>query len=162
LTVPGTEFRIRTARPHDAPAIADVHYRAIKVLGPTAYPPEIVESWAAGLRPEGYRLHEAQPGRFMDVAVGPYDDPVGFCDYRKGEIVALFTAPEHVRRGIGSALLARAEAVTRAAGVATITLDAALSARLFWIRHGFIPCGEIEITSRGGLPIRVIRMEKTL
>jgi putative acetyltransferase len=64
---------------------------------------------------------------------------------REAEVKSMRTAPAHLRRGVGAAVLARIVADARAAGVARISLETGRSddyaaARALYARAGFVDC----------------------
>ena len=56
-------------------------------------------------------------------------------------IRAMYTHPDHARRGIGTAILAAAEAAARAAGFAEIELMSTLAGEPLYTRRGYRPVG---------------------
>lgn len=136
--------------PADAPA-----YRALRLAGLAAHPEAFTSSFEedaakplavteARLAPDG---DAAIFGAFVDGAlvgaVGLVRDP-----RRKrrhaAEIVAMYVASGHARRGIGRALLAHAIAVARAAGVLQLALTVTQgndAARALYAAAGFATFG---------------------
>ena len=89
------------------------------------------------------RLFLEQPGAVCVVAESS-GAIAGFliaeCDGTTGHIVTLDIAPEHRRRGIGSALLEEAERQLAAAGVCEVEIETATENEAgvaFWHRHGY-------------------------
>ncbi len=62
-------YTIRPAIDADADAIADAHVDSVRTLGPSAYGPEIVESWGAPRSGERYASAMRQGETFF-VALG--------------------------------------------------------------------------------------------
>ena len=109
------DWTIRAAAPADTEAIARVHRRAILVLGRSHYTEEEVASWAGNLDANFYdRVFERS--LLFEVAVSAAGEVVAIGAARPGEVSLLYTDPDWAGRGIGSALLARAEAAVRAQG----------------------------------------------
>jgi len=69
-------------------------------------------------------------------------------------------APDRGRRGIGSALLAAAEAAIAAAGHGKIRIGASLSGRAFYEAKGYRVVAKRLWKSRGGLDMAALVMEK--
>jgi putative acetyltransferase len=76
---------------------------------------------------------------------------IGFLAYEAdGHIVLLFTDPAAARRGVASALLREATRQLSAGGkVAEIFTEASLTARPFFLRHGFEVTAEQTVTRQG-------------
>jgi putative acetyltransferase len=144
---------IRAATPADAAAILRVHRQSILGLGIGTYSRAEAESWAAGLTAERYVQAMNGGGETFIVAVAAGSDLAGFCSFKDDSVIGLYVAPEWARRGIGSALLQRAEAVIAGAGHRRICLDAALSGQAFYERHGYRVTERRGGETRGGLVI---------
>jgi hypothetical protein len=69
-----TPAEVQTHRAHsgDAEAIALAHVDSIRSIGPTFYPPSMVEEWAAGLTPNIY-VKAMEAGEAFFVATGHID-----------------------------------------------------------------------------------------
>ncbi len=69
---------------------------------------------------------------------------IALCDASQGHIVTLDVAPTERRRGVGSALVAKAEREMAATGVRVVELETAVDnapAILFWQKHGYRAAG---------------------
>jgi putative acetyltransferase len=155
-------MRYRHATPDDAAEITRVHRASILVLGREVYSPAEVESWAVGLAPERYVEAMREGGEAFIVAAVADGDLAGFCSFRDDEVKGLYVAPEWARRGVGSALLREAEATIAAAGHPRIRIVASLSGQAFYERHGYRVIERRDWTSRGGLVMAALAMEKAL
>jgi GNAT superfamily N-acetyltransferase len=74
---------------------------------------------------------------------------------------AFFVHPDHARRGIACALLARCEAEAAAAGFTRLMLMATLPGVPFYRAAGFV-AGVPELHDAGGTPVRFVPMDKML
>lgn len=155
-------YTVRAAVPQDGAAIRDVHVGAILGLGGSHYSREELESWAAGLTPEGYAWAMKEGGETMEVAQDAAGRIVAFCSRKGDEVMAVYVHPDAARCGLGGLLLARAECAILAAGHRTIRIGASLSGRLLYERHGYRVVAEKGWETRGGLVIAACDMEKTL
>ena len=153
---------IRAATPADGEAIMAVHRASILGLGIAAYAAEEVESWAAGLKPEGYGWAMTEGGEAMEVAEDSRGRIVAFCSWKADEVCGLYVHPDAARRGLGGAMLARAEAAIAACGHRAIRVGASLSGRPFYERHGYRVTRHKDWKTRGGLVIAALDMEKRL
>src|SRR5436190_6476720 len=123
-------MRVRWAKPQDARAIAEVHvaswvggYRGLA-------PDDLLNRLSVDERERQWREWLGDPGRRSRTLVaGRHGRVEGFCSVAMpargadegsdlAEIPAFYVAPEAWRRGVGSALMARALAEIRAAGFA--------------------------------------------
>jgi len=155
---PGVTIRAGTTG--DAPFICRVHEESIRGLGPRAYSRAEVESWVAGLQPDRYAWGMTHGGYIYFVAEVPGTGVIGFCCYVAGEVMALYILPEWTRRGIGSALLGRAERGIGAAGHERIRLVAALNSVGFYSARGYREIRRRDWKTRGGLIVTAVDMEK--
>lgn len=152
--------RIRAGVLADAAAFAAVQRASIDGLATPHYTPEEAASWADGLAPAVYLDAMLRGERFL--VAERRGAVAGFCSFRDDEIVGLYVRPEQARRGIARALLARAEAAIAAAGIGRIRLCASLPGRAFYEAAGYRAVGEKSWSTRGGLTIRVVEMERRL
>ena len=147
---------IRRATDADRVAIARLHEASIRALGPSHYTPEEVDSWAAGVRPERYFIEQ----EMYVAAIG--EEVIGFGHYHRGEIAAVYVAPDHVGQGVGRALLAKLEEIAHADGATHLHLNAALNSVGFYAACGYAQTRETVYMTRGGLVIKCALMEKDL
>ena len=153
---------VRAATPADAAAILRVHRESILNLGLESYSHAEVESWATGLVPERYVEAITDGGETFIVAVVPDGALAGFCSFKDDEVKGLYVAPDWARRGVGSALLRRAEATIAAGGHVLIRIVASLSGQAFYEHHGYRVVERRDWKSRGGLVSVALAMEKAL
>ena len=76
-------------------------------------------------------------------------------------IRAMYTHPDHVRRGVGRLILARSEAAAAAEGFRRLTLAATEAGKSFYLACGYHVEAAFEDTG-GGIPVPLYRMEKVL
>lgn len=87
---------------------------------------------------------------------------IGFISWApNGHIDLLFTAPQHARKGIASALCIQVEAALSATGINTAFTEASLVARPFFEHRGFVVT-EAQDLDRNGVRFRRYAMQKTL
>ncbi len=154
-------LRFRLLRDEDGEALVSLHRRAILATSLAFYSVEERASWAAGLRPDGY-ADSVRDGETIEVVVGEADVPLGFCGRKPARIEGLYVDPDWQRGGLGSQLLARAEAALLTAGATEITVDASRAALAFYERNGFESDHLFMQKTRGGLEIATLRMVKRL
>lgn len=161
-------YAIRQAGPADAAAIRDAHIDSIRSLGPRYYPPAIVTDWGAGLTVEVY-AHAMAAGEVFFVATGEisgHPSVLGFssdyCVEGSEHGTSVYVRGAVARRGIGSALLRRAEAHARARGATSIRIDASLAGVAFYRVHGFEEVGRGDTRLLSGRSIACVFMRKRL
>lgn len=74
---------------------------------------------------------------------------------------AMYTAPEFLRQGVGRLILSLCEDGARAAGYDRVELVATLGGEPLYLANGYSPIERFE-DDRGGAPVPLIRMGKTL
>ena len=134
-------FEIRRADASDAEAIADAHLDSIRSIGPAYYDEATVREWGAHVE-RGLYLRAMQSGVVFFIAVdgGEPGRVLGFSShYVDGTDhgIGVYVRGSAARRGVGSALLRRAEAEAVANRATRLDIDASLAAVDFYRVHGF-------------------------
>jgi GNAT superfamily N-acetyltransferase len=109
---------------------------------------EQAEEWAT--RAAADRI--ARAIRDHDVWVAMEGAAIGWVEVDRDRVAALYVSPSCARRGVGSALLARAEASMRNAGYATARLESSQNALAFYLQRGYRRCGPPD--AHGAWPLR--------
>ena len=157
-------FEMRQAGPSDAEHIAVAHLHSIRTLGPLFYPSEVVDDWSEGLTADLYRKAIAA-GEIFFIALA--DQTVaGFAsDYPRDGTehgTSVYVRGDMARRGIGSALLKRAEAEDIARGATSVRVEASLAGVEFYKANGFVEVARGETHLKSGRPIACVFMRKVL
>jgi GNAT superfamily N-acetyltransferase len=161
-------YEIRRAEPSDVNEIALAHRDSIQSIGPSYYPEEIVGCWREAIEGQLY-LKAMDGGEVFFIAVGEVDGRsavIGFAsDYciegqRHG--TSVYVRGRSARQGIGSALLARAEAHAASSGATSIEIEASLAGVDFYKARGFIEVGRGETRLTTGRSIECVFMRKDL
>ena len=143
---------IRSYRENDFPALCQIFLRAVRETASQHYSPSQIAAWA--------QVDEARWRQKMAesrVLVATVDErPVGFITAIGGDIDLLFVAPEFMRQGAASALL---NALFVQIPTGTLTVEASITARPCFERHGFVVVAEQEVQARGETFVNY-RMEK--
>jgi GNAT superfamily N-acetyltransferase len=162
------EFEIRRAEPSDVNEIALAHRDSIQSIGPAFYSPEVVEYWQEAIT-GGLYLKAMEAGEVFFIAVGDADGRrvvLGFAsDYcidgpKRG--TSVYVRGRSARRGVGSALLARAEAHAVSNGATSIEIDASLAGVAFYEANGFVEVGRGETRLMTGRSMASVFMRKDL
>jgi GNAT superfamily N-acetyltransferase len=163
-----TGIEIRRAHRSDAEQIALAHRDSILSVGGRFYPQQIVDDWQEGVAAELY-LEAMNGGEVFFIATGQVDGRslvLGFAsDYRiEGTThgTSVYVRGLASRRGIGSALLRRAEAHAADTGATRIQIEASLAGAAFYAANGFTEIGRGETRLRSGRPIACVFMRKDL
>ena len=141
-----TDFRPFT--PVDAPALLDLFRDTIRQVNRRDYSAEQIRAWASEAIDPGEWAARFED-RFVIVA---WDEgrPVGFIELEPdGHIDRMFVAAEWTGRKIGSVLLAVVVAEARTRELARLFVEASITARPFFERHGFVTLAEQTVLLRG-------------
>jgi GNAT superfamily N-acetyltransferase len=152
-------FRLATAR--DLSAVDLLFARSYPKLLAADYPPSLMvmavprlSRAQPGLLASGrYHLAVAEEGRVL--AAGGWSGRGAV-----GELRHLATDPDHLRQGLGSAIVARVLAQARGQGVTAMTCLATLTAVPFYKAQGFQALGRVEISLGPGIGFPVMRMQR--
>lgn len=129
---------------------------------PPHYTPDEIEAWAGFLTVEGY-----EPGitHNLFLVAEEAKTPVGFAelDRSNGVVEAVYVAPTHGGRGIGTRLLLALEVHAKEQHLPRLKLLSSLGAMSFYKRAGFQLTGEA-VHPIPGIPVvfRCVPMEKSL
>jgi ribosomal protein S18 acetylase RimI-like enzyme len=153
---------IRRATPGDCAAICRMHVASIRGLCSRSYTPDQIESWTQTLSPGAYM--EGMDGLEFYIACEAGDEVRGLLifDPEKGEICALYVAPEAVGSGIGGTLLRYGEDAILARGHATLFLKSTVNAVSFYEQMGFERGEDSLHPLPGGISLPCVEMAKTL
>jgi putative acetyltransferase len=162
------DIQTRRAEASDVDGIAAAHRDSIRSIGPRCYPPAVVDDWEEGITGELY-LAAMRRGEVFFIAAGHIDDRalvLGFAsDYpiegtRYG--TSVYVRGAAVRRGIGSRLLALAEADAVSRGATSLHIEASLAGVDFYKANGFVEVGRGDTHLGSGRPIACVFMWKDL
>jgi putative acetyltransferase len=141
-------MQIRRAKATDEEALASIRRNAILVLAVPAMSIEQAEQWAA--RAVADRIVRAIRDHAVWVAVD--GAAIGWVEVDRDRVAALYVSPSCARRGVGSALLARAETSIQSSGYATARLESSQNALDFYLQRGYRRCGPPD--ADGAWPLR--------
>lgn len=128
---------IRPATPADCDAILTVHTSALRELCKGEYSQTQLAAWVERLTPEGY-LPAIARNVFLVAEFG--GRVVGFAEFAlpRGEVVAIYVAPDCARSGLGTRLFGAMEQLANAHGVRSMNLSSSVSAVAFYEKLGFV------------------------
>lgn len=147
-------MEIRTYRPGDCPALAELFYHTVHTVNAADYTPEQLEAWAPGtVDLEGWE--RSFQGHHTLVATEG-ETVLGFGDMDgSGYLDRLYVRADRQGRGVGSVLCGLLE---RSAAGRVVT-HASITARPFFERRGYRAVREQQVERRGVLLTNVV-MEK--
>ncbi|OOG28715.1 GNAT family N-acetyltransferase [Thioalkalivibrio denitrificans] len=130
------QWTLREFREEDLGAVLDVFQASVRQVAARDYIPEQVEAWAPVPPDEEYwRRRLVRKAVFVCETEGAL---AGFIAIdTRGHVDLLFVHPAHLRRGVATALLARARAWAMERGARRLTTDASVTARPFFEQAGF-------------------------
>jgi GNAT superfamily N-acetyltransferase len=158
------EIETRRADSADAEAITAAHIDSIESIGPRFYPPELVDVWKAGLKPDVY-LQAMREGEVFFIAIGCIHGEstvLGFATHRVDDAqdgVSVYVRGVAARHGIGTRLLRLAEEHAREHGATSIEIQASLAGVDFYKANGFeeLSAGEALLMSGRSMPCVFMR-----
>ncbi|HJR21766.1 MAG TPA: GNAT family N-acetyltransferase [Dongiaceae bacterium] len=126
---------IRPAHDGDYAAIARLRRQTIRHVNARDYSDEVIRRWSVKETATTLLAGADLYRRWVAIERGRM---VGFCEHdRQGALSRLYVHKDHLRKGIGSRLLASAEASLKALGFAEVTLEATITARDFYAANGY-------------------------
>jgi putative acetyltransferase len=147
---------IRSYRSTDVEATRRVFVNAIRGTASGDYGPEQIDVWAASAESPGWGTRRESVSTWIAV---DDDAVVGFADVDEaGHVGMMFVDPSVGRRGVGAALLEQVRAIAGERGQNRLSVDASITARPFFERHGFSVIREQRV-HRNGLDFVNYRME---
>ena len=137
---------IRLAHERDAEAICQTLTRSIREVCARdhAFNSTILAQWSEGKNPEYFREQVKDPHRFFVVIESSLWSIVGVGMYNreKGKIGLCYLVPEGLGQGNGGRILDALETQARIDGKREVVLTSTLTAKNFYLRHGFKLDGE--------------------
>jgi len=125
------------------------------------YSPEIIQAWSA---PEAIELYRDSINTNPFYVAEDEGCVVGFAvlEVELSRVRAIYVAPEHARKGVGSSLLAELEREARERGLQELQLESSLTAVPFYEACGFSKLREKQFELPGGVEMDAIIMGKSL
>jgi GNAT superfamily N-acetyltransferase len=164
MSMPRAAFEVRRAERSDVDEIALAHRDSIQSIGPAFYSAEVVQHWQEVIAGELY-LEAMDAGEVFFIATDG-SSILGFAsDYRiRGQThgISVYVRGRSARQGVGSALLARAEAHAITNGATSLEIEASLAGWAFYKVNGFIEVGRGETRLTTGRSIECVHMRKDL
>jgi putative acetyltransferase len=151
-------IEIRPYKASDLDSVIDVFLRSVREIASIDYHEDQIDAWAQVDRDE-WAIARLNHPTWVAVQGGQI---AGFIDlHANGLIDMLFVHPEHQRKGVATALLARVEAEAGETDLKTLHTYASLTAQTFFEVCGFTMLLARGVTVRGERFVQVV-MEKML
>ncbi len=140
--------------------IADLYYNTIHEIAAADYTPEQLAAWAPS--PIDYAAWKRRLAKSCPAVAVEGDEVIGFAELRaEGYIDCFYVHARWQHKGVGTALLTRLEQLAVAAGRRRLQAAVSITARPFFLAHGFRVLRE-NLARRGGQTLTNILMEKTI
>ncbi len=150
---------IRAAKQGEGHILMQIHEKSIRGLCTKEYSPAQLDIWSSG-SVEGYeKLIANCPLCLVDEDDGQL---TGFVALRRNRSIwQLYVLPEHARKGVGKALLGKAEQYLSSQGDTRAVAEASLTAIGFYKRCGYTVVSQSKVVF-GSVELDVVLVEKPL
>ncbi|MEM7778841.1 MAG: GNAT family N-acetyltransferase [Pseudomonadota bacterium] len=164
-------YSIRLFEAGDETALSAITLDTIRRIGLRYYSHDQVKVWAARHPSPSRFVDRAASGAIIHVAVADLSVPVAYTllevdEVGHGHLDMLYCDPQHTRKGLAEALLAKAEMVGREVGLPRLYTEASELARPAFERAGYTALHrrdfEIEALDGASIAIHNYAMEKPL
>lgn len=156
---------IRLARQEDARGILEAHYSAVHVTAAGDYSREVLEAWSPAVDQARIERYLAKSFKEEITYVAEVDGRIagfGCIVPAENRLGAVYVHAGFGRRRVGEVLLAALEGRARELDCAELAMDSSVTARPFYLRHGYkITQLGRHTLSRGG-EMACVRMRKRL
>lgn len=152
---------LRPATDKDCPFIHRAHLHAVQYTCIRSYNERVLQAWEELLDIESYRATMADKNKALWVA--EYRGAIqGFfqIDFKEAQLDALYVHPLMHGKGLGTALLQRAEELAHQAGLSFLKLYASLNSVPFYRLNGYESLGEAVLPLNGQVKVKCELMRK--
>lgn len=128
-------MRIRLVRDADYSKIARLRRQTIRTVNSSDYSEDIIQDWTAQTNAQTFRNNAHKHKRWVAVEKNRI---IGFCDHNFAcELSRVYVHKDHLRKGVGSRLLAVAEDSLRKFGCKEIRIESTITAKKFYEKNGY-------------------------
>jgi putative acetyltransferase len=130
---------LREMRPEDARRFLEIHHAAVRGVAAKDYPASVVEAWARPITDQMIERFLANRDGEVRLLAEIDGEPVGIgaIVVNSSELRACYVAPDAVRRGVGSALVAEIERIARVHRLDHLQLESSTTAEAFYSALGY-------------------------
>jgi putative acetyltransferase len=147
-------MKIRRARDEDYAAMARLRRQTIRHVNTRDYSQEVIHSWSAKGGAQTLRASAAECRRWVAL---DRDRIVGFAEHRLTcELSRIYVHKDHLRKGIGSRLLAVAEVSLARQGCKEVRVESTATAKDFYRKNGYNLMAK-DAHENGGLVYRMLK-----
>jgi len=144
---------IRPVQDEDYDVIAQLRHNTILNVNSKDYPDHIIQAWVDKFDMAKFKAEQCKRW----VMIGD-NDIIGFCSHElSGELTRVYIHQDHLRRGIGSQLIAIAEASMKDLGLRKAFLESTITARAFYENHGYQVTEQAIHPSDGAIIYKMIK-----
>ncbi|WP_254511545.1 GNAT family N-acetyltransferase [Anatilimnocola floriformis] len=153
-------IRIRQASVADAAPLLELFKDTIRRVNCRDYAPDQIAAWTSEILPEVWAARLMS--RWCAVAANDAEQPIGFGDLEaNGHLDRFFVHADYQGRGVGTALMTAIFARATKQQHARIFSEVSITARPFFLNHGFRVITDQLVFSRGAAFLNY-RMERWL
>jgi putative acetyltransferase len=154
-------MEIRRAHEGDVGTVRRIHGNAIRDVCAKDYPPDVIAAWLAGRSEERYLKQIREDSVW--IAIEQTCVAFGSVRIHTAKLESLFVDPLALGQGHGAMLLSHLEGVALRAGVVVLNVDSSLTARNFYVRHGYtVREGDASLILASGVRVAGVPMSKRL
>lgn len=156
-------LQVRPYCPEDTAKLVDLFYETVHTVNAAQYTPEQLNAWAP-LEEKEERIEKWRDslGRNVSFVAEQAGKIVGFSDLQKdGYLNRLYIHKDYQRQGIAAALLNAVEKEAEKLALSEITVDASLTAKPFFEKHGYETIRQQTVV-RKGVALINFKMVKTM
>jgi len=128
-------MRIRLVRDADYPEITRLRRQTIRTVNSNDYSEDIIQDWTTQANTQTFRNNAHKHKRWVAIEKNKI---IGFCDHNFAcELSRVYVHKDHLRKGVGSRMLAVAEKSLRKLGCKEVRIESTITAKKFYEKNGY-------------------------
>lgn len=158
-----TNLQVRRYCSEDTAKLVDLFYETVHSVNAAHYTAEQLHAWTPmGEKEERIKKWRVSLAQNLSFVAEQKGKIVGFSDLQQdGYLNRLYVHKDHQRQGVAADLLNAAEKEAEKLGLSEITLDASLTAKPFFEKHGYETIRQQTVV-RKGIALTNFKMRKTM
>ncbi len=155
---------VRQMRPDEARRFLEIHHAAVRGIAAKDYSDSVVDAWARPITDQAIERFLANRDNEVRLIAEIDGEPMGIgaVVISRSELRACYVAPNAIRRGVGSAVVAEIERIARAHRLNHLHLESSLTAEPFYSALGYRTESRGELLLAPGVPMVAVTMRKQL